>query len=332
MAISHAVSYLSRSRAAHGLSKLAIGSHITIFSIHRPLSPLHEGLSPEFLRTALEKLSAAGYHFVSLEDLLLNTSDLPPKSVCLTMDDGYQDQADLLAPILVEFDTKTTFFVITDLVDGLDWPWDEKVAYIMSSTQAKTLSGLEQFGLPSSLSLETPLMRRSLRRMLQQVGKELLATEVATFINALVAATEVELPQQPPEGYRPISWHQARALESQGMHFAPHSCNHHITSRLSMEEAQRQFSHSWQRLTEELTRPSKIYCYPTGRPQDFNGEHEQLLASMGYLGAVSFMSTPLRLKQLHAQRYRLPRIAFPDRMENVFRYASWLEALRSFGK
>lgn len=334
MAISHAVSYLSRSKAAHGLSKLTIGSHITIFSIHRPLSPhhQHQGISPEFLRTALEKLTAAGYNFVSVEDLLLGSSPLPPKSVCLTMDDGYRDQAELLAPILMEFETRTTFFIITDLVDGLDWPWDEKIAYIMSATQAKTLNGLERYGLPASISVETPLMRRSMRRMLQQLGKELPAGEIVAFIDALVTAAAVDVPVEPPEGYQAISWDQARALEAQGMHFAPHSCNHYITSRLSMEEAQRQFSHSWHRLNEELSSPRKIYCYPTGRPQDFNSEHEKALATQGYLGAVSFMSTPLRLKQLHTQRYRLPRIAFPDRMENVFRYASWLEALRSFGK
>lgn len=334
MAISHAVSYLSRSNAAHGLSKLTIGSHVTIFSIHRPLSPhhQHQGISPEFLRTALEKLTAAGYNFVALADLLSNSGRIPPKSVCLTMDDGYKDQAELLAPILLEFNTKTTFFIITDLVDGLDWPWDEKVAYLMSATTVKTLNGLESFGLPDSLSMETPIMRRSLRRMLQQVGKELPASTVNEFIDALITATAVDLPKLPPEGYQAITWDQARELEAQGMHFAPHSCNHHITSRLTMAEAQRQFTHSWQRLKEELVTPHKIYCYPTGRAQDFNGEHEQALASLGYLGAVSFMSTPLRLKQLHAQRFRLPRIAFPDRIENVFRYASWLEALRHFGK
>lgn len=334
MAISHAVSYLSRSNAAHGLSKLTIGSHVTIFSLHRPLSPHHErqGLAPEFLRTALEKLTAAGYRFVALEELLSSGGRIPHKSVCLTMDDGYRDQAELLAPILLEFNTKTTFFIITDLVDGLDWPWDEKVAYLMSATKVKTLNGLERFGLPESLSMETPLMRRSLRRMLQQIGKELPASEVDVLIEALINATGVDLPAQPPKGYQAITWDHARKLEAQGMHFAPHSCNHHITSRLTMAEAERQFSHSWQRLKEELVAPHKIYCYPTGRPQDFNGEHEQVLASLGYLGAVSFMSTPLRLKQLHTQRFRLPRIAFPDRMENVFRYASWLEALRNFGK
>lgn len=334
MAISHAVSYLSRSKAAHGLSKLTIGSHLTIFSLHRPLSPQHQhqGISPAFLRTALEKLTSAGYHFVSLEDLLLDATALPPKSVCLTMDDGYRDQAELLAPILIEFNTKTTFFIITDLVDGLDWPWDEKVAYAMSITEEKTLTGLERFGLPASISVETPLMRRSMRRMLQQLGKELPAHEIESFINTLVSAAAVDIPSQPPAGYQAITWDQARELEAQGMHFAPHSCNHHITSRLSMGEAKRQFSQSWQRLKEELAAPRKIYCYPTGRSQDFNNDHEEALASLGYLGAVSFMSTPLRLKQLQAQRFRLPRIAFPDRMENVFRYASWLEALRSFGK
>src|SRR5690606_26195988 len=100
---------------------------------------------------------------------------------------------------------------------------------------------------------------------------------------------------QPPQGYQAITWNQARELELQGMHFAPHSCNHHITSRLTMKEAQRQFCHSWQRLKEELTSPRKIYCYPTGRAQDFNADNEQTLVSLGYMSAVCFMPSPLCL-------------------------------------
>lgn len=333
LSLSSAMSYLSRSSAAAGLSSLTIGSHVTIFSIHRPLSTEHDhkGLSPDFLRTALEQLSAAGYRFVSLEEVLTSPARLPGKSVCLTMDDGYADQADVLAPILVEYQTNTTFFVITDFLDHIDWPWDEKVAYLLKASGNTVLEGLEAYGLSPKVSIETDNLRDSVRRLLQQQGKNLPAAQIPGLVNTLAKACAVELPTSAPRGYQPVSWERARELEQQGLIFAPHSKNHHITSRLPMDEAMEQFAGSWRRLQEELTNPAKIYCYPTGRPSDFGPQHEQALASMGYLGAVSFLSTPLRMKHMHAQRYRLPRIAFPDSIAAVFRYASWIEAVRSLG-
>lgn len=331
MSLADTVLYLSRSSAAHSLSSLAIGSHITIFTIHRPVSTDHghKGISPSFLRTALDNLKAAGYHFVSLEELLQSPSTLPRKSVCFTMDDGYADQAETLAPVLAEYETKATFFVITDLLDCIDWPWDEKISYLLSATNKRMIAGLERFGLPLNMSIETPSLQGPVRRLLQKKGKELSASEVTTLIDRLSEACGVEVPRLPPRGYQAMTWQQARELEQAGVRFAPHSCNHHITSQQPMEEAQQQFRGSWERVAAELSNPAKIYCYPTGRPQDFAAQHEEALASLGYLGAVSFISHPLRLKNIAEERFKLPRIAFPDTLGSVFRYASWIEALRS---
>lgn len=331
MSLADTVLYLSRSNAAHSLSSLAIGSHITIFSLHRPISEdhSHKGISPAFLRTALDKLLSAGYCFASVEEVLQNPAALPPKSVCLTMDDGYADQAEHLAPILAEYKTKATFFVITDLLDRIDWPWDEKIAYLLGATRNKMVTGLERFGLPLNMSIETSTLQDSVRRLLQRKGKELNISEVSALIDTLSEACGIEAPHLPPRGYQAMTWDQARELEQAGIRFAPHSCNHHITTRQPMDAARQQFRASWERVVKELSNPAKVYCYPTGRPQDFATQHEEALAALGYLGAVSFISHPLRLKHLKEERFRLPRIAFPDTLGAVFRYASWIEALRS---
>ncbi|MCW8193277.1 polysaccharide deacetylase family protein [Proteobacteria bacterium 005FR1] len=334
LSLSSTMSFLSRSTAAAGLSSLTIGSHVTIFALHRPVSPEHDhrGLSPDFLRSALDRLKCSGYNFVSLEEVLTRPNQLPPKPVCLTMDDGFADQAELLAPVLAEYRTKTTFFLITGFIDRIDWPWDEKVAYLIKASTNSVLEGLEPYGLPEKVSIESANLRDSVRRLLQKKGKELPAEKISDLVETLAKACDVEVPALPPRGYEALTWDQARDLEKQGLRLAPHSVNHHITSRLSLDDARAQFAGSWKRLQEELENPAKIYCYPTGRLTDFGQEHEQALASMGYLGAVSFVSTPLRMRHMHAQRYRLPRIAFPNTLTAVFRYASWIEALRSFAQ
>lgn len=79
-------------------------------------------VTPAQLSAQIEAMAAAGFVSVRLSDLIsfLATGQpvLPPKSVVLTFDDGYQDNFDHAFPLLKQAGFTATFFVITDFVDA----------------------------------------------------------------------------------------------------------------------------------------------------------------------------------------------------------------------
>ncbi len=317
------------------LASIVLGQAVTIFTLHRAkvASHPHAGTNPEFLDTTLRKLHSSGYSFVSLEEVVnagIKGRPLPEKAACFTLDDGYADQADILMPIFIEHNAKPTFFVITDMLDGKSWPWDEKITYVLETTTkskiANPFSHLDKS--QATLLVDTKAKKTIARRYLQTTAKEISKDQVTALLEELSQSCAVTIPEIPPTPYQPMTWARARELESQGAFFAPHSCDHSIFSKLSAEEAESQILQSWQRLKSELKSPVKIFCYPTGRLQDFTMEHMLFLEKQGFLGAVSFVSKPCNIRKISAERFKLPRIALPNTLSAVKRYASWIEKIR----
>lgn len=72
-------------------------------------------------------LSSRGYTSLSADQLanaLLSHSGLPPKSILITLDDGYKDNYDFAFPVLRKYNLKANLMVITGLVGNpgyLNW-------------------------------------------------------------------------------------------------------------------------------------------------------------------------------------------------------------------
>ncbi len=84
-------------------------------------------VSPELFAEHLDRLQAEGYATISPYDLveaLQRGSELPPKSVLITFDDGYRDNYENAFPLLRERQLQATIFVVTDFID------EERPAYL----------------------------------------------------------------------------------------------------------------------------------------------------------------------------------------------------------
>jgi len=77
-------------------------------------------VNPKFFRQQMSYLKEKGYQSISLDDLvnshLNKNTDLPPKPIIITFDDGFYDNYLYAFPILKEFGFKATFFLILDLI------------------------------------------------------------------------------------------------------------------------------------------------------------------------------------------------------------------------
>lgn len=77
-------------------------------------------VSPEQFRQQMKYLSENGYSTIDLYDLsraVTNKQEIPPKSVIVTLDDGYRDNYENAFPILQEFGLEATFFLATGFID-----------------------------------------------------------------------------------------------------------------------------------------------------------------------------------------------------------------------
>jgi peptidoglycan/xylan/chitin deacetylase (PgdA/CDA1 family) len=76
--------------------------------------PVREYVPVEEFRAHLLWLKEAGYTLLTLGECRTRAErgDLPPKSVCLTFDDGKTSDLRLAAPVLADLEARATFFII----------------------------------------------------------------------------------------------------------------------------------------------------------------------------------------------------------------------------
>jgi len=321
------------SRPVTSIADRLSGDGIPIFMAHRfSPTPAPDRHSPEFLRRCLRFLKDKGYSFVSLEDIsmsLRGRKALPPRSVAFSMDDGFIDQAELAAPVFIEFNCPVTVFLITGMLDGRLWPWDDQVAHLVNMTR-KTLLAPDFMGnmqpLPLSSQMEKSLAIRTIRNFIKSTS----GNNIPGIIQSLSELTEVGITCSPPDNYRPMTWDMARKLEKSGIRFAPHTTSHRILSRLSDMESKNEITESRLRLAEELSSPANIFCYPTGRTADYGKREIDFVRDAGYSGAVTTTPTYVDPKNMPDDYiYRLPRFGLPGSFVDFMQYSTWIERAKT---
>lgn len=101
-------------------------------------------VDPQTFRGQMETL-AREWHPLSLDELVagLRTRQLPERGIAVTFDDGYADNLELAAPILVEQGIPATLFVATGLIDAGRTPWWDELTSLL----------LEREPLPPTLTI-----------------------------------------------------------------------------------------------------------------------------------------------------------------------------------
>jgi peptidoglycan/xylan/chitin deacetylase (PgdA/CDA1 family) len=82
---------------------------------------MEDGLSTETFAFQMSFLSQNGYSVVTLNqavDHLIGKRKLPPKSIAITIDDGYEDALTNALPILKKHHFPATFFIVPESIGG----------------------------------------------------------------------------------------------------------------------------------------------------------------------------------------------------------------------
>lgn len=304
---------------------------VPVFLMHRFADDdrgIH-GHSLAHLEASLRYLRDNGYHILSLRQIVqavLEDKPLPDKTVAFTLDDGFYDQAEKALPVFERYQAPVTVFLATDMQDEHYWSWDYKLEYLFKHTSETTMEF--DFGRePARLEFGTGDEKRSVVRRLRHFYKRMPNAVAESAVRDFSTRLKVTLPESAPPEYQPISWEQARALESEYVEFGPHTKRHPILSQLNDDEAREEIRGSWEAISRNLANPVPIFCFPSGREGiDFGPREQQMAAEAGLIGALSADPGYIhRNRKGPTDVFALKRFSFPDNLANFKQYCSWLE-------
>ncbi len=327
-AIIHAWEFLYLKGMFPALEKKTI-----VFMIHRMSSPdvIEAGLPAELLEQGLRHLSHKGYRFISLEELFQRIKKGEPplkRAIAFTMDDGFQDQARIAAPIFQQYHCPVTIFLITGFIDGGNPPWDALVKYVFFNTQCSVLKlslGEETLCYALGSDDERYNSMKDFRNKCKSLSEEKLKQAIE---NLLSAADMHDIPK-PVKSAKALSWDDARELEASCVTFGPHTKNHAILSNYSDARACEEIQQAWSRLNEKLERPCPVFSYPNGQKKDFSIRDITFIKNNGLQGAVMAEPGYVDFEEItEADEYLLKRMSYPSTMDDLIQYCSGLEYVK----
>ncbi len=238
----------------------------------------------------------------------LKSGRLPRRSICVTFDDGYTDNAEIALPILQRWCIPATFFISTAFLDG-GCMWNDTVIESVRMASGPELD-LSSIGL-GRYTIDNDSQRR------QAVSQLLSALKYFPLNERLerVARIADSVPAVLPERMMMTSG-QVRALSNAGMDIGGHTVNHPILTSIGHEAARDEIAQGKEELTGITGLPVRIFAYPNGKPgQDYQCDHIDIVRSLGFEAAVS---TSWGVANQAADLYQLPRFTPWDKKPERF--------------
>lgn len=174
------IGYLQRK--LHNLTHPLLGR---ILMLHRVVEQRSEGenreleITPEFLRRTIETYRQQGHRFVSIDEAcdIISKGRTNHPFVCLTFDDGYQDNYDIAYPILKQMEVPFVIYVTTGFIDNripIRWYPNEKLGINTKSLKTMDADPLCTIGAhtvshPKLDNLSPEEQQREIKQSLQKL-------------------------------------------------------------------------------------------------------------------------------------------------------------------
>ncbi len=226
---------------------------------------------------------ARRHKVVAMSELLDRLEQGAPESVlAITFDDGYRDNYENAFPVLERYGLPATVFLATGGIDTGEALWFERLAQAVKAT-TRDFVDLE-IDVPQRFWLRNEAERLEANGrifgVLRLLPDEVRRQQLAGLLRQLAAAEDAR-------NGKMLTWEQVRHMRARGIEFGGHTVSHPFISKLTREQAVWEMSECKRRIEEEAQQPVAYFAYPNGREEDFRGENEQLIPSLGYRAAVT---------------------------------------------
>ena len=216
------------------------------------------------------------------------------RSYCaVTFDDGWRDNYQYAFPLLKKYGVPATVFLATDYIGTANWFWPDRLAWLIGQARGNRTEDAAQEAINTvireipEIGVETTnrwLARCNAKSRLDadtliEWCKDLDPQLIARFVERLGRALRID----PPQKRLLLNWDEVREMASHGITFGSHSCTHRIMTKVSLLEAERELTGSWQAMLQQGIKPAPVFCFPNG---NCNQELKNSARKSGYLAAV----------------------------------------------
>lgn len=265
------------------------------------------------------------FNVLSLQDALraMYSNELPPRSLAITFDDGYADNAEVAVPILRRHGLHATFFIATGYLDG-GCMWNDCLIEAVRKCARETLT-VDGPLVPGRAALTVRLRNLAERRLavdrLIRAAKYLPDEQRRAYADEALRRAEVTAPR-----HLMMTSQQVIALTKAGMDLGGHTVNHPILKDLPPAQAREEIEAGRTALERLSERRVSVFAYPNGKPGvDYDDRTTKLVREAGFDAAVA---TGWGTATFNTDRYQLPRFTPWDRTRRAFGWRLLANVLR----
>ena len=209
---------------------------------------------------------------------------LPPKSVAVSFDDGFLDNAELAAPIMEEFGIRGTFYLTVDCIMRQELPWFCKIhnLFHQADLEKRVLHDAES---GQTWDFADPKQRRAaflhFSYPCAKYSGEVLSRRIKEIEMLFGYRCDSEIAP------KMMSFEQARELRRRGHIIGCHSFSHGNMAHIPVESLNREIVDAANILAKELGKPVKHFSYPHPcLDTQWNEESLKITRQYGFESAV----------------------------------------------
>ena len=260
------------------------------------------------------------YRPISLDlvaETLSSGREFPDNAIAVTVDDGYQDFAELAYPVFSQYEIPATVFLVSEFIEQRLWLWWDRVEYAFLHSPKSKVSCTLPDGQSFTFQLGNDGARVSAAHRLSHACVPLSHHARCAFLRDIATLLETDVPDRPTARYGAMTWDTVRGISKHGLiSFGAHTRTHPILSRLADDAlVEKEIVESRNHIQRELSRDVHHFCYPNGKDEDISAAALAVMRQEGFKTAVTAESG---VNIPDSDPFRLRRIGVEDDLEMGF--------------